>query len=40
LLGKNGEPIADQQIIFALRHPDFGIELPAAVKTDERGRVM
>ena len=39
LLGKNGEPIADQQIVFILKHRDFSRPQTIALKTDEKGRV-
>lgn len=39
LLGKNGEPIPDQQIIFTFKHRDFTRVQPHALKTDDKGRV-
>lgn len=40
LLGKNGEPVADQQIVFQFRHREFGDQtVTSALRTDERGRV-
>ena len=40
LLGKNGEPIADQQVVFEFTHREFGAhKLTVALRTDERGRI-
>jgi hypothetical protein len=39
LLGKNGEPVADQQIIFTFKHRDFTRVQTHALKTDDQGRV-
>jgi autotransporter-associated beta strand protein len=39
LLGKNGEPIADQQIVFTFKHRDFTRVQTHALKTDDKGRV-
>ncbi len=39
LLGKNGEPIADQQIVFTFAHHGFSRPQTIALKTDEQGRV-
>ncbi len=39
LLGKNGEPIADQQIVFTFYHTDIFQELVVPLRTDDRGRV-
>jgi autotransporter-associated beta strand protein len=39
LLGKNGEPLADQQVVFQLRHRDFQHQVYAPLKTDDRGRI-
>lgn len=39
LLGKNGEPVADQQVIFTFKHRDFARVQTAALRTDEKGRV-
>ncbi|WP_395747792.1 autotransporter-associated beta strand repeat-containing protein [Prosthecobacter sp.] len=39
LLGKNGEPIADQQIVFTFKHQEFNRTKVVALRTDERGRV-
>lgn len=39
LLGKNGEPIPDQQIIFTFKHRDFTRVQTHALKTDDKGRV-
>jgi hypothetical protein len=39
LLGKNGEPLADQQVVFELRHRDIDHNLTIPLRTDDRGRV-
>ena len=39
LLGKNGEPIADQQVIFTFKHRDFTRVQTHALKTDDKGRI-
>ena len=39
LLGKNGEPLPDQQVVFAFTHRDFSRPQHIALKTDERGRI-
>ncbi len=39
LLGKNGEPLADQQVVFAFTHRDFSRPQHIALKTNERGRI-
>jgi hypothetical protein len=39
LLGKNGEPVADQQVIFTFKHRDFNRVQTAALRTDDKGRV-
>jgi hypothetical protein len=39
LLGKNGEPVADQQVIFTFKHRDFARTQTIALRTDEKGRV-
>ncbi|MEO8352650.1 MAG: hypothetical protein ABI680_13010, partial [Chthoniobacteraceae bacterium] len=40
LLGKNGEPIVDRQIVFRFFHQEFpGREVTAALRTDGNGRV-
>ena len=38
LLGKNGEPIADQQIVFTFKHRDFSRHQTIPLKTDDKGR--
>ncbi len=38
LLGRNGEPLVDEQIALRLAHRDFVAELPFKLRTDERGR--
>lgn len=40
LLGKNGEPIIDQQVVFKFKHQDFGQPQTIPLRTDERGRIM
>jgi len=39
LLGKNGEPVADQQIVFTFKHRGFTRVQTHALKTDDKGRV-
>ena len=39
LLGKNGEPVADQQVVFTFRHRGFANPQTVALKTDEKGRI-
>ena len=39
LLGKNGEPVPDQQIVFDFRHQGFGRPIQVLLRSDERGRV-
>ncbi len=39
LLGKNGEPIADQQVIFTFKHQDFNRPQVIPLRTDAQGRV-
>jgi len=39
LLGRNGEPVADQQIVFTFTHRDFTRTETVALRTDEKGRV-
>jgi len=38
LLGRNGEPIADQQIRFTFHHDDFDNEIVVFLRTDDKGR--
>lgn len=40
LLGKNGEPVADQQVIFTFKHREFARTQTVALRTDEKGRVI
>ncbi len=40
LLGKNAEPVPDQQVLFHFRHDGFSRIETAALRTDDRGRVM
>ncbi len=39
LLGKNGEPIADQQVIFTFKHREFNRTQVIPLRTDAQGRV-
>ncbi len=39
LLGRNGEPVADQQIVFTFAREGFGRTLTVPLRTDENGRV-
>ncbi len=39
LLGKNAEPLADQQIVIELTHRDFRNTINIALRSDARGRV-
>ena len=39
LLGKNGEPIADQQVIFTFKHREFNRSQIVPLRTDGQGRV-
>lgn len=40
LLGKNGEPVADQQVIFTFKHREFARMQTVPLRTDELGRVQ
>lgn len=40
LLGKNGEPLADQQVVFEFKHRDFEPTQNIALRTDEKGRIL
>ena len=40
LLGRDGEPLPDQQAVFTFKHRDFGRTVMAALRSDEKGRVM
>jgi len=40
LLGKNGEPFADQQVIFTFKHHEFNREQTIPLRTDDKGRVQ
>ncbi|CAN5688056.1 hypothetical protein BH11VER1_BH11VER1_33680 [soil metagenome] len=40
LLGKNGEPLADQQVVFECKHLDFEPTQNVALRTDEKGRIL
>lgn len=39
LLGKNGEPVADRQVVFEFTHRDFGKTIEIPLRTDEKGRI-
>jgi hypothetical protein len=39
LLGKNGEAVADQQVVFNFRHRGFSNPQNVALKSDEQGRI-
>ncbi len=39
LLGRNGEPLADQQAVFTFRHREFARTQTIALRTDDKGRV-
>lgn len=39
LLGRNGEPLADQQAVFTIKHRDFARTQTIALRSDEKGRV-
>ncbi len=39
LLGKNGEPIADQQVLFTFKHREFNRSQIVPLRTDAQGRV-
>ncbi|MEO6738994.1 MAG: hypothetical protein ABIP20_02010, partial [Chthoniobacteraceae bacterium] len=39
LLGRNGEPLADQQAVFTFKHREFARTQSIALRTDEKGRV-
>jgi hypothetical protein len=40
LLGKNGEPLADRQVVFVFKHKRFENTVSAALRSDARGRVV
>ncbi len=39
LLGKNSEPLAEQQVVLLFKHREFERMQHAALKTDEKGRI-
>ncbi len=39
LLGRNGETLSDQQVVFTFTHREFGRTQIVALKTDEKGRI-
>jgi hypothetical protein len=39
LLGKNGEPVPDMQVVFAFTHRAFKRPLEIPLRTDDRGRI-
>ncbi len=40
LLGRNGEPLADQQAVFTIKHREFARTQTVSLRTDEKGRVV
>lgn len=40
LLGKNGEPVVDQQIQFRFKHRDFDDPIEVFLRTNDKGRTM
>lgn len=40
LLGKNGESIADQQVIFTFKHREFNRPQTVALRTSDKGRIQ
>ena len=40
LLGRNGEPLPDQQAVFTIKHREFARTQTIALRTDEKGRVV
>src|SRR4030095_3454072 len=39
LLGKNGEPLIDRQVVITFHHKRFNHEIPLPLRTDARGRI-
>src|SRR4030095_12290161 len=39
LLGKNGEPIANRQVVFKFTHREFIHEIDVPLRTDAKGRI-
>lgn len=39
LLGKNGEPVPDQQVLFTFKHRGFGRTQSVPLRTDAQGRI-
>jgi len=39
VLGKNGEPVADQPILFTFKHRGFSRTQQVSLRTDEKGRI-
>ncbi len=39
MLGRNGEPLADQQVVFTFKHREFARTQHVALRTDDKGRV-
>ncbi|MES2708459.1 MAG: hypothetical protein V4726_17840 [Verrucomicrobiota bacterium] len=40
LLGRNGEALANRQVGLSFVNPDFTVQLPASLRTDEAGKVQ
>lgn len=40
LLGKNGEPLSDRQVVIEFHHDQFSYGIPLALRTDARGRIV
>lgn len=39
LLGRNGEPMPDRQVVFVFSHRDFSAPIELDLRTDEKGRI-
>ena len=39
LLGKNGEALPDQQVVFRFQRPEFRVQVSVPLRSDEHGRV-
>ncbi|HEY2572677.1 MAG TPA: hypothetical protein VGH65_01370, partial [Verrucomicrobiaceae bacterium] len=40
LLGRNGEPLPDRQVVFTFRHVGYPDKVTIPLRTDEKGRIM
>jgi len=40
VIGKNGEPVADQQVAFQFKHQNFEREISAVLRSDTKGRIV